>query len=100
MEQSKEKRELERWERAMEGLREQVLELKSNLMHIRQCVYSLFQETKAWSEIKKSETGTNVLMVLFNLFEYSEQEREEMCRTRKVKLRKMNMQEAKEKGLH
>ena len=45
-------------------------------MHIRQCVYSLFQESKLWSFIKKSQRGVNVAMVLFNIFEYSEQERE------------------------
>ena len=57
------------------SLTEEVLKLKLNFMHVRQCLYSLFQEAKLWGYIQKSETGKSVAMVLFHVFEYSEQER-------------------------
>ena len=80
----------------MNSLTEEVLQLKSNFMHIRQCVYALFQESKMWKFIRKNETGVNVALVLFNIFEYSEQEREEMCRVRKVKVKTLRREESKE----
>lgn len=45
-------------------------------MHIRQCIYSLFQEVNLWRHISKNGIGVNMGLVLFNIFEYSEQEKE------------------------
>jgi hypothetical protein len=53
------------------GLTEEVLQLKSNFMHLRHCVYAFVKELNIGETLRSNHTLLNITLALISMFEFS-----------------------------
>jgi hypothetical protein len=54
------------------GLTEEVLQLKSNFMHLRHCIYAFVRELNIGEAVRCNPTLLNITLALLSIFEFSE----------------------------
>lgn len=59
---------LERVSIVINGLTEEVMQLKSNFMHIRHCVYAFVRELNLGERIRTNPTALNITLALIGIF--------------------------------